>query len=161
MRSFAMVMVAAVLAGMLGGCGAGAYEEKFSVAQAMPIPAEDPIVGAWEGTWEDADGHSGQLKAIVTPARTAANVYDVEFHATYFNDWFDHVSVVTLTGKRIGNKVVFEGEKDLGSMAGGVYRYTGHITPAYFHADYTTDSNKYRGIYELRRPEGVVPIVTR
>ena len=145
---FTLMLAAALL--LLGGCSGG-FEKKFETARAMPIPAGDPIVGAWEGTWTGTDGHAGPLRAILTPAGT--NAYRAEFHAGY--SIFTHESTVMLTGQRLGNKLSFRGEEDLGWMAGGVFNYQGTVTPTTFHSTY--DSEKHDGVYEMHRPEGVEP----
>jgi hypothetical protein len=45
----------------------------------------------------------------------------------------------------------FEGEADLGWLAGGVYRYDGQATPASFFSTY---KSKYdHGTFQMKRPE--------
>jgi hypothetical protein len=164
MRTLTTVMLAlltAISVTALTGCAGDTYHQKFGVARAIPVPDQDPIVGAWEGTWTDASGHTGKLKAIVTPLE--GDTYQADFYATFFNDWFEHLSTAEFKGKRIGNKLVFSGQKDLGKLAGGVYHFEGYITPAYFNVDYRTGccASEGGGTYELRRPEGVVPFAMR
>ena len=137
---------------MCVGCS-GSFNKKFETAKAMPIPASDPLVGAWEGSWEGTDGHTGPLRAIVTPA--GADAYKVQFHAGYMN-LFTHQSTVTFTGQKVGNKFGFSGTTaDLGWLAGGTYTYAGTITPMRFHSTY--DAKSHKGVYEMTRPEGVDP----
>ncbi len=45
----------------------------------------------------------------------------------------------------------FTGEENLGKMAGGVYRYEGHVSPTNFFSTY---QSKYdHGTFQMRRPE--------
>lgn len=149
-KAFMMLLCGAAML-MSVGCSAG-FNKQFETAKAMPIPNDDAIVGAWEGRWEDGDGHGGPLRAIVTPA--GQNTYKAQFHAGYMNI-LTHESTVMLEGEKLGNKFAFDGTADLGWFAGGEYQYHGTITPASFHSTY--DSKKHDGTYELHRPDSVEP----
>lgn len=46
---------------------------------------------------------------------------------------------------------VFNGEEDLGALAGGLYRYTGKISPTNFFSTY--ESKYDSGTFTLQRPQ--------
>ena len=106
-KAFMMVLCGAAML-MSVGCSAG-FNKQFETAKAMPIPNDDAIVGAWEGRWEDGDGHGGPLRAIVTPA--GQNTYKAQFHAGYMNI-LTHESTVMLDGEKLGNKFAFDGSAE-------------------------------------------------
>ena len=51
--------------------------------------------------------------------------------------------------ERMGNRLQFKGQHDLGPLFGGIYRYRGEVTPSRFSATY--DSRYDTGVFDLRR----------
>lgn len=105
------------------------------------------LEGCWEGTWRScATGHKGVLRATIT--RCDETHYHAEFEGTFFKFLPFRYSVVLIVTEA-GDPVEFQGQQDLGRLAGGVYRYTGHATDCEFHADYC--SKKDHGQFVMRR----------
>jgi hypothetical protein len=105
------------------------------------------IEGRWQGEWiSDVNGHHGELKAVVTNARS--NNYETIFHATYSG--FLRVSyAVNLFGQSRDGGVELKGEADLGRLAGGVYHYGGKATPTDFSCRY--ECRYDRGRFQMKR----------
>jgi hypothetical protein len=94
----------------------------------------DPAIGQWDGHWSVGASTQpvGGLKATITPGEKRGEykaVFDAEFgqRAKY---------EVPLEGKRQGEKIVFEGDVDLGAASGGVFNWTGEIAGAEFNGVY-------------------------
>lgn len=45
----------------------------------------------------------------------------------------------------------FEGQEDLGTLAGGLYRYEGKATPSYFESTYYSEHD--HGVFVMERPD--------
>jgi hypothetical protein len=127
------------------------------VDNAATAPATDPLAGRWQGRWvSQVNGHSGGLRAIITYAPqtvTADQHYTAEFDASYMGILrFGYgMSLVTKSARDpAGGPVSFHGEEDLGSMAGGVYRYNGTTDGTTFNATYESKDDK--GRFEMTRP---------
>lgn len=129
---------------LLTGCCT--FERDWNSAQSYANSGDD-IAGCWEGTWQsDVDGHHGKLRAIIT--RQGESYYQAHFKATYakivpFS--FD----VPLTVTNDTGLLLFEGQADLGFLAGGTYTYTGQATPSDFTASYC--AQKDQGTFTMSR----------
>ena len=143
-----MLAIGALLA--LSGC---ASFERGWKAERESRPARDPFVGRWDGKWTSAR-HSapfggpagGRLRCILSKTD------DRHYHAKFKANWMFFASgyTVVFETERHGPALQIRGEHDIGPIFGGIYRYTGRITPAAFSATY--DSSYDRGVFEMARP---------
>jgi hypothetical protein len=154
-----MVLMIALFACAASGCSFDrrwrqlsheAWAQNSAVATTAPAPA-DPLAGRWDGKWvSEQDGHSGRLRAIVT--RVDGETYHIEYDGWFFGMLrFTHGMNVIATRAADGNAIHFEGREDLGSLAGGVYRYDGAADGREFKSTY--QSSEDHGRFEMRRPE--------
>lgn len=135
---------------LLGSCS---FQREWREAvAARPVPATD-FTGPWSGTWHSQPtGHSGKLRAIITPAEgTAAGepgLYEFYYHATW--------ATILRAGFRASFEVEQEkdgvfrvsGEHALGRR--GRYRQDATLTSDRFDATY--DAGIDQGTMVLRRP---------
>jgi hypothetical protein len=111
------------------------------------VSAAAELEGCWEGTWRSCvTGHKGVLRATIT--RCDDLHYRADFEGTFFKFLPFRYSIV-LTVTQPGDPVEFQGQQDLGRLAGGVYHYTGHATDCEFHAHYC--AKKDEGLFVMRR----------
>jgi hypothetical protein len=113
--------------------------------------AADPLAGRWDGKWvSEQDGHSGRLRAIVD--RVDGDTYHIEYDGWFFGILrFTHGMNVTATRDADGKSVHFQGQEDLGGMAGGVYRYDGTADGHTFKSTYQSSAD--HGRFEMHRPQ--------
>ena len=118
---------------LLVGCSSFPRDWKRGLrADPTPISA---IEGYWEGTWEsDVNGHRGVLRAIIT--HEGGDRYHARFRATY-RKLLRFGMAVPLTAEQHGDVSTFQGQADLGWLAGGIYHYDGHATFQDFEATYS------------------------
>ncbi|MCG3181116.1 MAG: hypothetical protein BIFFINMI_03490 [Phycisphaerae bacterium] len=135
------------------GCRLGCEPEQTTINPAAapgvsePQAPADLMIGQWAGQWSTQSGDdSGTLQCTVR--RIDESSYGAKFHATFFKV-LTHDSEVTLRVTREPGKWLFEGEKDLGLLSGGIYRYKGYVTVTEFYS--TFDSKMYKGIYRMKR----------
>jgi hypothetical protein len=131
----------------VSGCSTFNYEWRREGRK--PTPAND-ITGRWEGSWlSKANGHNGALRCLVW--RETNDVLRARFYSTY--DGWLHFGYTAFLHPHPGTHgVAFDGEADLGKLAGGVYKYSGHATPTNFFSTY---KSKYdHGTFQMTRPEG-------
>lgn len=108
------------------------------------------ITGCWDGCWESrCTGHHGKVRAIIT--RCDDTRYRARFHGTFFKV-IPFGYEMTLTAVSQEGQYVLSGQKNLGRLAGGVYRFQGHATDSEFYADYTSDND--RGTFIMSRVNG-------
>jgi hypothetical protein len=157
-RAFAGLVIGLVLMVVGTGC---AFDRKWRAMKRAELvdnaPAADGLAGRWEGRWvSDANGHSGGLRAIITPAPqtlTADRHYHAEFDASYMGllrFGYGMTLVAKTNQAATGGHVSFHGEEDLGAMAGGLYRYNGTADGTTFNATYESKDDK--GRFEMSRP---------
>lgn len=105
------------------------------------------LAGCWEGCWEShCTGHHGKLQAIIS--KVDETHYCARFHGTFFKFLpFEYSMLLSATPAGDGFRLA--GQKDLGKLAGGVYRYEGQATACDFLANYK--SCKDRGVFVMRR----------
>jgi len=130
------------------GCGAVRFCYAWSGREPPPADAA-PIEGRWRGSWRSHwNGHSGGLRCIVTPEEEG--VFRAWFYSTYARIlFFQYRTLLAVSGDEDGLQR-FEGQQDLGSMAGGVYRYRGHVKGDAFHATFRADNGDH-GVFEMER----------
>lgn len=129
---------------LLTGC---AFEREWQSACSYSYPEHD-LAGCWEGTWQsDWNGHHGGLRSIIT--KQGDGYYNAQFHATYavvIPFEFEIPLLVTDDGQVYN----FQGEADLGWLAGGNYTYNGTATASEFLADYCAENNDH-GTFTMTR----------
>jgi len=145
MRCFRIFTV--LLIGMLFGSGCSTFNRDWKIAGANPAPAAG-LEGRWQGDWlSGVNGHSGMLRCIVT--ESADGSYHARFKAKY-RKVLSFGYTVPLKVERTENLFKFQGEADLGWLAGGVYHYAGRAGPTNFFSTY---SCKYdHGTFRMGRP---------
>lgn len=140
-KSFAVLTVVLL-------CGCSSFNRDWRKAAQQPAPANS-IEGRWEGSWTSgSNAHTGNLRCLLTREEGAR--YQARFRATYGKIF--HFSYTTpLTVQEHGDGWEFNGESNLGKMAGGVYYYEGRASTTNFFSTY---KSKYdHGVFEMRRPE--------
>jgi hypothetical protein len=129
-------------------CGCSTFNRDWRRTAAQPAPANS-IEGRWEGRWISAvNGHNGNLRCLM--ARESDEIYRARFRATYSG--ILHFSyAVPLNMQEHDGGWEFNGEANLGRLAGGTYYYEGRAGLTNLHSTYRS---KYdHGTFELRRPE--------
>jgi len=128
--------------------GCSSFGREWRAAARQPAPATG-IGGRWEGVWvSEVNDHRGRLRAILTPETD--QVWRARFHARYAGLLTFGYTVRLHTTAAADGEVRFEGEADLGKLAGGVYSYSGRANPTNFHATYRSRDD--HGRFELHRP---------
>jgi hypothetical protein len=114
------------------------------------VAADDAgAVAKWEGTWQ-AKG-SQQCKELKCVARP---VGDDQWQATFTGVCDRRFSFqVKMRGRSMGDKVVFEGNTDLGEENGGTYTWRGAIIGELFSGKYQSTGGK-QGTFEMKAAAG-------
>ena len=104
--------------------------------QDTPAPsAANGLQGRWEGEWvSEVNGHRGALRCLLV--RGEAGDYKATWHAVYATI-LRVCYTVPLHGQWSDGKLTLEGEADLGSLAGGIYRYQGEAGEDEFICTYS------------------------
>ena len=153
-RPAVLLALGVLLLSAAGGCSfdrrwkhlraQAAADETAAVAAA----AADPLAGRWEGTWRsERSNHAGKLRAIVTPVDEAT--YRADFHATYLGLLRFGYSM-DLAAQREGGVTRFQGQENLGRLAGGLYQYDGTTDGQTFDCTYRSKSD--HGRFRMTRP---------
>jgi hypothetical protein len=135
-----------LIASMLcGGCTT--FHHDWEVASHQSVPATE-LKGRWEGFWlSDANAHTGKLRCVISQKEDGD--YRARFHAKY-GKVFSFGYTVTLKVEPLGDSYKFQGQANLGWLAGGVYSYEGHADQTNFFSTY---SSKYdHGTFQMTRP---------
>ncbi len=131
----------------LSGCGFN-HEYKKALAAYEAGRYEAPA-GPWAGEWTTTtNGHSGDLRAIVTPAENEPGSYDFRYHATWAKILSGGYKVRFPVEKR-GSHYVVDGEQNLGFF--GTFGHKATIDSDSFDATYSNDKGDL-GNFSLRRP---------
>ena len=140
-----MVMTALPL---LLACGCSTFNRDWKRTAQQPTQS-DSIEGRWEGKWlSEVNHHTGGLRCLLT--RTGDESCTARFRATY-GSLFHFSYTVTLEIQPHYGGWEFDGQEDLGKLAGGVYCYEGRASPTNFFSTYRS---KYdHGVFEMHRPE--------
>jgi hypothetical protein len=141
-RTCSLLLVLLIL-----GSGCGTFNRDWKRA-ASASTSTAGMEGRWQGTWlSETNGHNGKLRCLVK--KEADGSYQARFKARY-EKVLSFGYTVPLKVQETEESFRFEGDADLGSLAGGVYHYTGHATLTNFFSTY---SCKYdRGTFHMRRP---------
>ena len=157
-RLAAVVLLGSLLLPMACGCAFDREWRRLKRAQfaaansESPTPATQPadaLAGRWEGKWVSGKNkHTGDLRAIITPVNETT--YRVEYDATFLAVLrFDH-GMTLAAARQPDGTVSFEGEENLGAIAGGVYRYKGSADGRTFTSTY--ESKYDHGTFDMARP---------
>ena len=132
------------------GCST-VYNKRWEAAAEKPINQES-LEGTWIGRWHsEPSGHQGDLRCIISKSETDDGLYDLSFWAQWkiFSARFQ-VAVLTSQNQGIHQ---FEGSKNLGRLAGGLYTFKGQSDGTNFNASY--DSRFDQGTFNLQRSQHV------
>lgn len=172
-RRFLTCLPALAIAVLLGGCSSfdskweAALEKSAADLAPAPVapvsPAGAPTLPTtWLGKWHsEPSDHEGQLRCIVTLLPETGNEtnatrrYAFHFHALWGLDFPAEYTIemnvmdpAVADPAATGQPITFEGEQDLGFLAGGVYRCEGQIEGDHFKATY---KSKYdHGTFEMK-----------
>ncbi|HWE03453.1 MAG TPA: hypothetical protein VG326_13695 [Tepidisphaeraceae bacterium] len=131
---------------LLGGCSS--FDRDWNAAAGVAPANPVDITGRWQGTWASSVGtHHGDLRCLIT--RTDAVTYHARYAATY-GGIFHFEYEIPLVGEREGEWIHFEGDADLGALAGGVYHHEGHANSTDLFATYRSSDDN--GRYTMKRP---------
>ena len=128
--------------------GCSSYNRDWRNAGSTPVSLTSAD-GRWEGTWiSEKNGHGGKLRCLMTPVTNL--LYNARYRATYGGIFhFTYTARLTLEPHDTGWE--FNGQADLGKLAGGVYYYEGRATSNRLLSSY---SSKYdNGQFDLIRPK--------
>lgn len=132
---------------LLLSCGCSTFNRDWKRAAQQSTP--DSVAGRWEGQWSsEANNHSGRLRCLIS--LEGDDWCNARFQATYAKI-FRFTSRVMLTLQPHYGGWEFNGEENLGRLAGGVYYYEGRASATNFFSIYRS---KYdHGIFQMQRPE--------
>jgi hypothetical protein len=128
-------------------CGCSSFNRDWKRA-AITTGNEHTVAGRWEGGWSSSGGHHGQLRCLM--GQESNSVCQARFRATYGGIFhFTYTVPLEMQVHDIGWE--FNGEANLGKLAGGVYYYEGRATTTNLISTYRS---KYEhGEFELTRPK--------
>lgn len=131
---------------LLASCSTAFKREWKTALKEGPKPG---IEGAWQGTWlSAANGHHGNLRCVVGPAKNAQGDHEFHYHATW-------ASLIGGAYRAIHNvkagkgSSTFSGSHDMPKWAGGRYTYAGTVKGDSFNACY--QCAKDRGTFQMKR----------
>lgn len=143
-----LALLALVLLASSGCSALSGFRRDWNSPCCCAAGGED-LTGCWEGCWEShCTRHNGKLQAIIT--KVDDSHYCARFHGTFFKFLPFEYSML-LSAQPDGDRFLLSGQKDLGKLAGGMYRYEGHATANEFLANYS--SCKDRGVFVMTRRE--------
>ena len=127
--------------------GCSSFHREWKAAAKNP-PVAGSVEGRWEGTWRTDNDHHGRLRCVLT--KQSEDQWRASFHAKFLKI-FSYAHAATLRGRETNGVVELRGEAALPKFGGGLYTYEARVTTNEFFSTYT--SKKYRGTYEMTRPE--------
>jgi hypothetical protein len=148
-----ILRAAAVLTFALLATGCCSFERQWhdlrTCGLACPGSQTGPE-GLWEGEWESCvNGHHGKLRAIVVRCDDAT--YEARFHATFLG-CIPYESTVRLAASPTAGGSSFQGQADLGWLAGGLYTYRGWTDACRFESSYCCEQD--HGFFHMTRVTG-------
>lgn len=106
--------------------------------------------GPWIGNWTTVtNGHTGKLRAIVTPVAGSPDEYSFRYKATWAKV-FTGGYTVTFPVTRQGGTYLVDGEQKLALF--GSFGHKARITSRSFEASYSNDAGDL-GAFSMRRPQ--------
>ena len=138
-----------IFSGLALMCGCSSFDKDWKNVTVNWQPANHTdITGPWEGTWQsDTSNHAGGLRCLIT--RSGENVFHARFAATYWKI-FHFGYEMDLSAEPHMDRVHFQGNADLGWMAGGQYKYDGSANSSDFQCNYQSEHD--HGTFTLKRP---------
>ena len=131
----------------------GSFEKKWakSVAAYESGAVKSPE-GPWQGSWTTkTNGHTGDLRAIVTESKKKPGELDFHYHATWGKkNNIQGAYKVGFPAQRRGSRTLVDGSKSLGLF--GTFRHEATITPSQFKATYSKKSGVL-GYFDMTRPK--------
>lgn len=139
-----------LLAGLfLTSCASFERDWKQSVADYEAGKVSAPA-GPWTGTWTTStNGHTGNLRALVTPSEKKPGSYDFRYHATW-KRILSGTYTVAYPVKKSGGVYKVDGEQNLGLF--GTFRHRATIDRNSFEATYSNDKSEL-GTFSMKRPD--------
>ncbi len=136
--------VIALVAVILPSCAS--IQDRWTAAEG--VHERDPFSGLWAGTWTSSRRHDegGCLRCVMTPVDINRYRADFEAHWKIFSTTY----ALLIDGHRSGNRFTFSGTHELPRIFGGVYHFSGTVTPTRFSAEYRSCYDD--GHFEMRRP---------
>lgn len=114
------------------------------------VPVTSGAEGKWKGTWlSDANGHTGDLRCVVSEAKNAQGDHEFFYHATWKKILSGSYKAVHTVKKQKDGTYTFSGEHKMPNWAGGLYHYEGTIKGDEFHAHYKCAMDN--GTYTMKR----------
>ena len=146
-KTFRRSLLGVLLVLSLGATSCSTFHREWDRAADVPPPATG-LQGRWEGSWlSDVNGHNGRLRCLISAQPDG--MFQARFHAKYWKI-FSFGYTVMLRAEPADGRYQFEGQADLGRLAGGLYRYEGHVERTNFFATYAC---KYdHGTFQMSRP---------
>ena len=139
--------VLAFLLVLLGTASCSSFNRDWKSGAKTPAPAGG-IEGRWEGVWlSHTNGHHGQLRSLMS--KQTDTQYQARFHAKFWKI-FSYGYTVLLTARELDGAYQFQGDADLGWLAGGLYHYDGQATPTNFVSTYRSKHDG--GVFHMERP---------
>jgi hypothetical protein len=137
----------ALLTGLLLLVGCSSFNREWQ-QNSFSAPTED-IQGRWQGTWaSEATGHTDKLRCIIS--KKTDGTFQAWFHAKY-KKVLSFGYTVPLKVELVDRAWKFQGEADLGWLAGGVYHYKGSAGGTNFTLTY--ESKYDHGTFEMNRAD--------
>jgi hypothetical protein len=141
----AIVLPLALL--ILATAGCSNFNHDWEVATQQPVQPNQ-LEGPWQGSWRsDVNGHNGALRCVIT--KKEDDSYRARFHAKY-GKMLSFGYTVPLKAQPQDSSWKFQGQANLGFLAGGVYYYDGHADGTNFFSKY--DSKYDHGTFQMKRP---------
>src|SRR5688572_26499321 len=139
-----VVFTTLMLGVLVAGCSS--FNRNWKAAEKINYDSSG-LAGRWEGRWlSDVNGHNGKLRCLIT--REKDSVYQARFRAHYAKI-FRFSYTVPLMAEPASDGFKFDGEADLGGLAGGVYSYTGHANATNFFSTYSSKHD--HGTFQMKR----------
>jgi len=133
-----------------GGAGCSRFNRDWRAAESAVAPTATPA-GLWQGSWQSAaNGHRGELRAILTPIE--GDRFDARFRARFWGVMVFGYRLELGLQEATPEHWIFWGESDLGWLAGGRFECKGTASTNTLLATY--ESKRDHGTFTLSRPPG-------
>lgn len=137
-----------VLAATLVSCSSFEKDWNDAVADYESGAVKSPE-GPWKGSWTTStNGHTGDLRAIVTKSKAKPDHYNFRYHAKWA-DFFSGSYRVSYPVEPSGSGFRVDGEQKMGPF--GTFSHKGQIQQNSFKATYSSDKGDL-GAFDLKRP---------
>jgi hypothetical protein len=142
-----LACVVVLLISIGSGCTSLTFDRDWNNAVTNKAPS-DGVTGQWAGSWQsNSNGHTGSLRCIIT--KTDTKMYQARFFARYFGELIAFEYTVDMQPKKTDDGAFYlEGQANLGTFAGGIYQYKGHVKGAQYNSIFKSQYDK--GVFKLR-----------